>query len=126
MTEFAYKWTQAAKECYERGCNCRGCLMKNLESHCQMKKAVFELVRKFGKPPEESNLNKTQQSIIDAILAGCNSKQDIAKYIDREDYIVQQYLTELYTVAESDGVFFRTRKKLEQFINWVRGVEDEL
>jgi hypothetical protein len=45
------RWTNAAKECYERGCACTGCFYKEyFEGRCQMKRCVFELVRVMGKP----------------------------------------------------------------------------
>lgn len=46
------KWTDLAKMCYDRGCNCKGCSV-NLESiECRMKYQVIELVKKFGDPPD--------------------------------------------------------------------------
>lgn len=47
----ANKWTISAAECYFNGCNCKTCdIPLILETKCVMKKTVFELVRKFGKP----------------------------------------------------------------------------
>ena len=56
---FARAWTQTAKECYLRGCVCQGCpLNEVMETPCRMKMAVFELVRKFGAPPEKIKTNE--------------------------------------------------------------------
>lgn len=53
INTYARQWTEGAIYCYKRGCNCQGCYIKELlESKCLMKRAVLELVRKFGKPPE--------------------------------------------------------------------------
>lgn len=51
------RWTTTAIECYKRGCNCQGCLIKKLikSQKCQMKSSVIELVRLYGIP------NKTAQ-----------------------------------------------------------------
>lgn len=51
------RWTTTAIECYKRGCNCQGCLMKKLikSQKCKMKNTVIELVRILGAP------NKTAQ-----------------------------------------------------------------
>jgi hypothetical protein len=49
-------WTNAAIDCYKRGCVCSGCYFENFftDEHqkCQMKFAVIELVKKFGRPKE--------------------------------------------------------------------------
>lgn len=47
------RWTEAAKECYRRGCVCSGCSIFPLveSAKCRMKKSVIELVRDFGPPP---------------------------------------------------------------------------
>lgn len=52
------RWTPSAIECYNRGCICSGCPMKDLikSQKCQMKTSVLELVRKLGVP------NKTAQN----------------------------------------------------------------
>ena len=47
-------WTNAAIDCYERGCICSGCEFENFftdkQQKCQMKFTVIELVKKFGAP----------------------------------------------------------------------------
>lgn len=121
---YAAKWTEGSIFCYKRGCNCQGCYVKDiLETRCDMKRAVFELVRKFGKPPEdeEKGLSISQQKIINAILAGCNNKTEIAQKTGLTESIVQNALVGLYDLAESDGVIYKNlRYKLPDFINWVR------
>lgn len=47
------RWSQTAKECYMRGCICKGCpvyelIFKERTAKCQMKTAVIEMVRKLG------------------------------------------------------------------------------
>ena len=47
------RWTQTAKECYMRGCICKGCpvyelIFKDQSIKCKMKTAVIEMVRKLG------------------------------------------------------------------------------
>lgn len=48
------KWTELAKECYERGCICNGCVFSEIliSSNCRMKRTVLELVKLFGVPNE--------------------------------------------------------------------------
>lgn len=49
------RWTSLAIECYKRK-NCIGCFYKDFfekrNLQCQMKYAVIESFRMFGKPPE--------------------------------------------------------------------------
>ena len=66
------RWTIAAKECYDRGCICNGCFYKeNMETRCQMKLSVRELVKKFGKPPD--------------YIEHCGNGRTIYKYEDKEN-----------------------------------------
>lgn len=119
----AEHWTEGAVFCYKRGCNCNGCYVKDmLETRCEMKRAVFELVRKFGKPPEnELKLTRTQQKIINSILAGCNNKTEISEYTGLNIRCVQEALSNMYELAEFDGLVYKNlRYKLPDFINWVR------
>ena len=48
------RWTQAAIECYQRGCRCSGCFYNDFfagsSQKCQMKYTVLELVRTIGRP----------------------------------------------------------------------------
>lgn len=50
------RWTQTAIDCYERNCICEGCIYKDLleTSNCQMKRSVFALLKKLGKPNDEN------------------------------------------------------------------------
>ena len=126
---YAAAWTEGSIYCYKRGCNCQGCYMNDLLESipCRMKKAVLELVRKFGKPPENENeLTKTQQKVIDAILAGCNDKISIAEHTGLSVTNVQDILSDLYKLAEFDGVVYKNlRYKLPDFIEWVRKGKEE-
>jgi hypothetical protein len=92
-----------------------------------MKGAVMELVRKFGKPPEnELELTKSQQKIIDAILQGCNDKYEISEKTNINIGSVQSALSNMYELAEEDGVIYRNlRCKLPDFIRWVRKGKEE-
>lgn len=119
----AKKWTEGSVYCYERGCNCQGCYIKDLieSMPCKMKSSVMELVRKFGKPQEEKQLSSTQQRVINAILAGCNNKVEIVEYTDLSETNVQSALSKMYEIAEIDGVIYSNkRNKLGDFIKWVR------
>jgi hypothetical protein len=94
---------------------------------CRMKKAVLELVRKFGKPPENENeFTNTQQKVIDAILAGCNDKFEISEKTGLTIQNIQNALSTMYEIAENDGVVYKNlRYKLPDFINWVRKGKEE-
>lgn len=60
--QFLYKyqfhgWNSTAKDCYKRGCICAGCplhelIFKHHRRGCQMKNAVFTLVRELGIPDD--------------------------------------------------------------------------
>ena len=48
-------WTQTAIDCYNLGCNCSKCQLKNIIfSECCMKQTVMLLVKKFGKPKKDN------------------------------------------------------------------------
>ena len=50
------KWTPTSIDCYEIGCNCNKCeLYRILNTKCQMKNVVMELVKKFGAPNINNN-----------------------------------------------------------------------
>lgn len=74
-----------------------------------MKYAVLELVQKFGKPPEkkEDKLNDSQMKVINAIIAGCNNKTEIAEYTGLTITNVQTALSDMYEMAEFDGVVYK-------------------
>lgn len=51
----AKNWTPTAIDCYQIGCSCSKCNLNkiyflNSPFKCQMKKTVFELVKKLGAP----------------------------------------------------------------------------
>lgn len=129
-SKYCSNWTEGSIFCYRRGCNCQGCEMNDLiETRCQMKRAVFELVRKFGKPPEyeEKGLSISQQKIINAIIAGCNNKIEIAGYTGLTVTNVQSALSDMYEMAKFDGVAYKNlRYKLPEFIKWVRRGNDNV
>lgn len=49
-------WTRAAIDCFKRGCICSGCFYDTFftdkKQICQMKKAVLQLVKRYGKPKD--------------------------------------------------------------------------
>lgn len=121
-------WTQAAKDCYARGCNCRGCLMKDLETGCNMKRAVIELVKKFGAPKEEeeSFFTPYEQRILNAIKNGCETVAEISQELNKKESAITGQIHILYIKARSLG--WQPVKKgvvahslLPQFVRWVRG-----
>ena len=51
-------WTKTAIMCYERGCDCKGCIYEGAfdsETKCQCKASVLESVRVFGRPFDRKN-----------------------------------------------------------------------
>jgi hypothetical protein len=47
------KWTQQAKECFDRKCQCNGCkINKILETKCVMKHIVEKIYEQYGAPPK--------------------------------------------------------------------------
>ena len=120
-SQYCKHWTDLSRFCYQRGCNCEGCYIKDcLETHCFMKTAVFELVRKFGAPPERK-FDIREQKVIEAILNGAETKLDIIKDTGLTTGVVQLTLNELYIQAEQNGMFFRDKVKFYDYIKWVRG-----
>ena len=126
---YAQKWTEDAKFCYERGCTCTGCYMRELleSTECNLKRAVLILVKKFGKPPEHlsrfENITDKQQEIIDAIMNGCETFKDIAKEVNRDEQASTGLVRHLYKKARRKGWKpdkSKNRCLLEQFIKWVR------
>jgi DNA-binding CsgD family transcriptional regulator len=88
-----------------------------------MKRAVFELVRKYGIPPSnESTLSKTEQKIVDAINAGADTLNEIQEATGLSRESVLTGLSKMYELAEYDGVRYKNkRNKFVEFIKWVRG-----
>lgn len=127
--QYCLQWTDAARECYKRGCVCEGCIIKDiLETPCDMKRAVFELVRKFGAPKEhEANFTKAERKIIDAINNGCNTFEEIAEYTKSPLTSIKSIVHNMYKLADADGYIYKNkRNKLGDFINWVRGENEEV
>jgi predicted transcriptional regulator len=92
-----------------------------------MKRAVFELVRKFGEPPEDEGLTKTEQKIIDAINAGAETFDEIADYAGITRTSVLTTCQDLYKLAENDGVRYKNKRYMfGQFVKWVRGEYDNM
>lgn len=120
-------WTPTAKECYERGCRCDGCILAwILGKRCQMKTTVFYLVRKYGAPKEESIYSKREKQVIDAILNGADSYEDLEKATGLKHTSVGATLTRLYRYADGAGIIYANgRYKLPEFIEWVREVNND-
>ena len=127
-------WTETAIYCYNRGCVCEGCnTFLILGCHCRMKQSVFELVRKFGAPPEEkeSLFTKYELKILEAIKNGCDTVADIALNLNKSEGSVTGILHVLYKKAR--GMGWNPRKKgivtkslMKQFVRWVRDEYDNM
>lgn len=116
-------WTPQAIDCYNRGCNCSGCIMpKIMESECLMKITVIELIKKIGKPVDNvSKLPEREKAVHDAILDGADSYIAIEKTTGLKPYTVKEILKGLYKKAELEGASLKvTRTKFKDYINWLR------
>ena len=125
MKDFEPKqWTESAVFCYKRGCKCSNCYIKDIiETRCNMKSTVIELVRTIGTPPPEVDTpyNKTDILIIKAILEGAKNKYQIAKMINMSEAYTQARFSKLYEIARKEGfVYFDKRYILPEYILWVR------
>lgn len=121
--QYCRAWTESSIECFRRNCRCEGCLIKDImETRCDMKRAVIELIRRYGIPPEkEKILSKPEEKIIQAILDGARNRKEIAEYAGETEEWAQSHLPGLYKLAEYDGVNYTNKRyKLPQFIKWVR------
>ena len=125
----AEKWTESSIFCYERGCNCSGCYMKDmLETHCLMKMAVLELVKKFGKPPKEADrpfYSERELKFIELIKQGYN-RFEITEIMDYNYSKTSEVLRDLYAKARKEGLVFKTkntRKHLKEYRDWLEGKE---
>lgn len=61
------RWNKTAADCYKLGCDCQKCpiyetYFKGKPYKCQMKIAVFEMVRKFGTP--DSLIRKDEENLL--------------------------------------------------------------
>lgn len=129
-------WTEAAVDCYKRGCVCQGCLIyEQIGKDCRMKASVLELVRKLGKPPERitKDLTHYEQDIVDVILDGYDSFENIAIQLNKSEGAIIGMLHRLYQKAREHGWCPKkkglvTKCLLPQFIKWVRngGFENDL
>lgn len=127
------RWTQTARECYEIGCNCRNCLLYIILGYkCKMKQAVFELVRKFGAPPEEkeSIFTEYELKILDMIKNGYDTVPEIALELNKSESSVFGMIHVIYKKARTLGwnpikKGIVTKSLMSQFVRWVRsGYED--
>ena len=129
----AMTWTDAARDCYNIGCQCNKCLLSLfLEEPCYMRDTVFELVRKFGAPKneKESIFTKYQLKIITAIKNGCGTVTEIAEECGKSESAITGMLHTLYMKARKLGWNPKkrgivTQSLLPQFIKWVRKELDE-
>lgn len=123
------KWTESAIDCYNRGCNCTGCnQLKFMDSVCHMRQAVFELVRKFGKPKKNENLvpglTQKQNAIVNAILDGYTTKQEIAERLRTKPHNIQVELPRIYLCVEAMGYVFRKRyQRLDELVDFLLDIE---
>ena len=70
MGESIIKWTQQAKDCYERNCRCKGCIIHDtIETKCKMKPLIKKIYNKKGPPPEEI------ESVTDVVFEGEMNEQ---------------------------------------------------
>ena len=47
------KWTPQAIDCFERSCDCEGCIINmSLETKCKMKNIISTIYEQCGYPPE--------------------------------------------------------------------------
>ena len=128
MSEVYRKWTLQAVECYKRNCRCEGCILNSLESKCEMKKAVIELVKLFGIPNDELliGLRPRQKAIINAILNGCNTKPEIMKYTGLKGFQVQITIGELCIYAIEHGYeFISTVNRLPELVEYFRELTEK-
>lgn len=123
--QFAKQWTDGAIFCYNRGCNCDGCFVKDLieSQKCEMKSAVISLVKKLGIPRWNTSekYTKGQMEVISAILNGITTKEELAKVLKITVTNVQSKLNALYNIARYDGcIFYNQRNMLPDYVKWIR------
>lgn len=121
------RWTQSAIECYERKCICKGCPTKELfETKCRMKECVAALLDKFGEPPNFMtddifpDMSDKQREIIEAILEGATTSEQIAEKLNTTRSNAITYLNQLYKKAEiTSCTFFKKSGRLPEFIEFI-------
>lgn len=125
-------WTRQAIECYKRGCKCSGCPIKNmLETRCDMKRSVFELVRKYGAPkPKEVKKEKyteEQKHIIRLVRSGIVTRKELAKELNIGVDILTSKVRPLYRIAEQDGYTFLTLEFMfYEWVDFIRSKDEEI
>ena len=121
-----HSWTEGARFCYQRGCNCRGCYVKDImDTKCYMKSAVIKLVEMFGAPKEKSAYTQTEKAVIKAILKGANTKAEIAQVGNIPLSSIN--FTNIYEIARTQGFYpSNQRHILPEYIEWLRWNEDKL
>ena len=114
MAKPRMNWTQSAIECYKRGGICEGCPTKELISSqkCQMKKTIIKLVATIGKPPKDfigffPGITPTQNEIINAIITGADTADEIAELIGISIASAQYYISQICNLAEVNGLSFK-------------------
>ena len=120
-------WTTQAIDCYKRNCICKGCILNTLESKCEMKKTVIELVRLIGLPPERklNGIKDAEKKVIEAIFDGCNTKSEIAEFCDFKEPKVQGILDDLCLTVQTQGYAIRAvRNRLPELIEILREIYD--
>lgn len=128
VNRYAAMWTEDSRYCYRIGCQCDKCNMRKIYNiPCRMKEAVFELVKKFGAPPDKYLFSKFQRGVVEAILSGATTRSNIAKYLNKTETQVQGIMPRLYQIAEENGAIYDNPKnKFEVFVDWVKeNITDE-
>lgn len=126
------RWSPGAIDCYNRGCNCNGCLTDQImEQRCRMKYAVIELVKTLG-PPKIYNTNfipgatEQEEAIIRAIVEGASDLKQIAENFELSERTIKPRLYSLYRLIEDQGYQFKTskqRNRLSEFIEYVKALQ---
>lgn len=122
------QWTQIAKECYNRGCVCRGCPMSKLETRCRMKGSVIELVRKLGAPQDkikkiDERILEEQEEIIRLVKNGISTRKELAAKLNISLSELSSRMIRLYRKAEQEGFKFLTLKYM--FYEWVEYIRNK-
>ena len=132
--DFGYKayakmWTDGAIFCYERGCNCNGCFVADIitSQSCLMKNAVLELVRKFGKPYEDTEkieYSERELKVIELIKQG-KDRFDIEKIMNFSYGQTSYYFKKLYAKARKQGLKFKNKDIRRYFDEYKQWLESE-
>ena len=115
MVKYCEGWTNSAVDCYNRGCNCRGCIIREvIGNECKMKMVVLSLVRQFGKPTKYAGsilpcMTKAMKSTVDVILSGVTTKKEIAEKLNIAIPTAQQRIDALCKAVQTQGYTFNNR-----------------